>query len=73
MKKKTNSNRDLSSLLFLDKRPSFEKILNTFKQIEIELIKREKKASKARQKSLKKNVRNPDEQADKEQHEEENV
>lgn len=71
--KKTNSNRDLSSLLFLDKRPSFEKILNTFKQIEIELIKREKKASKARQKSLKKNVRNPDEQADKEQHEEENV
>ena len=41
-----------------DNRPSFEKILNCFKSIEIELIKKEKKAAKQRQKSLKKNVRN---------------
>jgi len=53
-----------------DKRPSFDKILNTLKQIEIEFIKKEKKAIRERQKSLKKNVRSLDDQTDKELHEE---
>lgn len=56
-----------------EKRPNFEKILNILKQIEVELIKKEKRAAKLRQKSLKKNVRKQDEQIDREQNEEENV
>ena len=48
-----------------DKRPTFEKILNTIKCIEVELIKKEKKAAKANKKSaLKKNVRKADEQVE---------
>lgn len=47
-----------------DKRPSFERILNTIKCIEVELIKKEKKAAKANKKSLKKNVRKSDEQVE---------
>lgn len=44
-----------------DSRPSFDKILNNFKSIEIELIKKEKKTAKLRQKELKKNsVRKPE-------------
>lgn len=43
------------------KRPTFEKILNSIKCIEVELIKKEKKAAKANKASLKKNVRKADE------------
>lgn len=56
------------------KRPDFEKILNTFKSIELEFTKKEKKAAKSLQKSLKKNVRKSDKLASNEKNnEEENV